>query len=39
MRTLRREVVNSLLASVTVLPAKPGSRTFDPDAVVVEWRR
>lgn len=36
---LRREVAHSLLASVTVLPTPPGRRAFNPDAVVIEWRR
>lgn len=35
---LRREVVGTMLASVTILPTKRGTRTFDPDAVVIEWR-
>lgn len=36
---VRREVVGTLLASVTILPTKRGSRAFDPDAVRIEWRR
>lgn len=34
----RREIVGVLLASVTVLPTRRGSRSFDPDAVVIEFR-
>lgn len=35
----RREVVGAFIAAVVVLPAKRGSRRFDPDAVRIEWRR
>lgn len=36
---LRREIVGTLLSAVVILPTKRGSRSFDPDAVRVEWRR
>jgi len=36
---VRREVVAVLLSAVVILPAKRGSRTFDPASVVIEWRR
>lgn len=36
---VQREVVGALLASVTILPTGRGTRTFDPDAVRLEWRR
>jgi site-specific DNA recombinase len=36
---VRREVVGALLAAVVVHPTGKGRRTFDPDAVSVEWRR
>lgn len=35
---VRREVVAALIAAVVVLPARRGSRSFDPAAVRVEWR-
>lgn len=36
---VRREVAATLLEAVVVLPAVRGRRTFDPEAVSLEWRR
>lgn len=36
---IRREVVATLLAAVVILPTVKGSRTFDPHAIRIEWRR
>ncbi|HEX2574923.1 MAG TPA: recombinase family protein [Aquihabitans sp.] len=35
---VRREVVGALLTSVTIMPTERGSRRFDPEAVVVDFR-
>jgi len=35
---VRRSVVGALIAEVVILPTKRGARSFDPDAVRVEWR-
>lgn len=35
---VQREVVGALIAAVVILPAKRGSRTFDPNSVRIEWR-
>lgn len=36
---VRREVVATLLAAVVILPTTSGKRTFDPEAIRIEWRR
>jgi DNA invertase Pin-like site-specific DNA recombinase len=33
-----RRAVTDLLATVTLLPGRPGRRPFDPDSVIIEWR-
>src|SRR5690606_2049419 len=33
----RRAVVGHVVGSVTVAPAKPGTRTFDPGRVAIRW--
>lgn len=36
---VRREVVATLLCAVVINPTATGKRTFDPTAIVIEWRR
>lgn len=35
----RREIVAMFIEHVTVKPARPGTRAFDPDRVSTEWRK
>ncbi len=36
---VRREVASTMIATVTIKKTKQGSRTFDHEAIKIEWRR
>lgn len=37
-RERRREYAGAFIAAVTIGPTRRGSRTFDPDAITIDWR-
>ena len=34
----RRSILDIFVANITVMPAKPGAKVFDPARVHIEWR-